>query len=496
MKQDIRTISHNITELVNNFVVAATSQVRSEGKPVYVSLVEAAPSDMSAYDVQHHIQSILEELSSRPEIKEISFPRTVEETDTAEKVGPLSLVVGCHPAYCKNLFDQGLEAEQGYMEPRRHLSIARKADVVENAIGYIQEESQDPVQDFTERLGFSMEELKNLGLFSPVFCPLRLDFVVEAADPATGRNQFASYKTFGQAMADWDEEQSLALYGETEYGTICLVRPDNSAERKVCLPLTTALLEAGLFDEDLPDALVDKLEQAMDLLSIHFPMETGLPSKLNQENAIGQTMYQSLHCFYGEILNMEPVFCTGFKPGEEEHLDQIRIERTVESNRRNLHVQKHILLRSQILLNKEDVLSEAAASWNLSEQTDRFPILAVSKNIQTGHIFMLPLEREVDPYDGTSKLRRWTQEYSIGGRAPVAGESLSTDGYEVFFFDSADLEGAVDQTIALMRPYVSEVRDRPEFSYPSLNDAIQAANNRLANTTSSPVPACKQPVRS
>lgn len=496
MKQDIRTISHNITELVNNFVIAATSQVRSEGKPAYVSLVEAAPPDMSAYDIQYHVQSILEELSLRPEIKEISFPRTAEETHIAEKTGPLSLVVGCHPAYCKNLFDQGLELEQGYIEPRRQLSLARQAELVENAVEYVQEEAQDPIQDLTERLGLSMEELRSLGVFSPGFCPLRLDFVAEAVDPTTGQNHLTSYKTIGQAMEDWNEEYSLALYGETEFGMICLVRPENNTERRVCLPLTTSLLEAGLFDEDLPDALAEKLKQTMDLLAMYFPMETGLPSKLNQENAIGQTMYQSLHCFYGEVLNMEPVLCTGFKPGEEEHLDQIRIERTAEDNRRNLHVQKHILLRSQILLNKEDVLSEAAASRNLPEQSDCYPILAVSKNIQTGHIFMLPLERDVDPYDGTSKLRRWTQEYSIDGRAPVAGENLSQDGYEVFFFDSTDLEGAVDQTIALMRPYVSEIRDRPECFYPTLDDAIQAANNRLTQAIASPDPERRQPVRS
>lgn len=458
MKQDIRTLSYNITELANNFVMAATSQVRSEGKPVYISLVDAAPPGMSAFDIHYHIQSILEELSSRPEIKDISFPRTEEETQATEQVGPLCLVVGCHPAYCKNLFDQGLEVEQGYMEPTRQLSIARKAELMENAIAYVQEESLDPIQDLTERLGFSMDELEIAGLFPLKYQPLRLDYVVESVDPVTGRNQLTSYATIGQAMADWDKAQSIRLYGETEFGTICLVRSANNSERKVCLPLTTGLLEAGLLAEDLPEGLVESLENALDLLSIYFPKEVGLPSKLNRENAIGQTMYFSQHCFYGEFLNMEPVLCTGFKPGEEEYLDQVRIQRTVEDNRRNVHELKHILLRSQILLNKEDVLSEVAASPNWSYETDRFPMLAVSKNMQTGHIFMLPLEREEDPYDGTSKLRRWTQEYSINGRAPVAGESLTKDGYQVFFFNINDLEQAVDKTIELMRPYVSEIQ--------------------------------------
>ena len=496
MKQDIRTISNNITELTNNVVIAATSQMRAEGKPVYVSLLEAAPPDMSAYDIHYHIQTILEELSSRPEINDISFPQTGEEKCVAEQIGPLSLMIGCNRAYCKNLFDQGRETEQGYIEPKRELSIARKAELVENAIAYVQDESHDPIQDLTERVGFSMEELGELDLFSKMYQPNQLTFVMETKDPFTNDAVFTSYKTIEQAMASWDNEHSLRLYGETEFGSICLVHPQDDTGRTVCLPLQTGLLEVGLLNEDLPEELIEKLNVALDLLSIHFPKEIGLPSKLNRENAIGQTMYCSQHCFYGEILNMEPVLCTGFRTGEQEHLDQIRVERETEDKRGNSHTLKHVLLRSQILLNKEDVLSEAAASRNLPADSDQLPILAVSKNIQTGHIFMLPLEREEDPYDGTTKLRRWNQEYSLNGRAPTAGESMTKDGYQVFFFDITDLDRAIDKTIELMRPYVSEVQLGPGHFEKRLAEAIQTANIRAAGVCAAPAPMSKESVHS
>lgn len=458
MKQDIKTLSNNITELVNRFVEIATSQIQAGGVPVHVSLMDAAPADMSEHDINQYIQFIVEELSSRPELTEISFPRTPEEIKIAEKTGPFTLVVGCDPRYCKNLFDIGLGEPLGYIAPEHRLSLARKAEITDNAILYVQETSQNVQEDLTERLGFSMDELNSMGLLIPEFQPLRIDYVITNTDPVTGNMQLASYATIEEALDGWAGGEDSQIYAETEFGSICLVKNHDVFGSQVCLSLPASLFEAGLLSEDLPDALLENLKMALNVLADHFPKEQGLPSKLTLENAIGQTMYYSEHCFYGEILNMEPVLCTGFKPGVEEHLDQIRIQREVADARGNLHELKHILLRSQILLNREDVMSEAVAAHNWINREGKFSMLGVSKNIETGHIFVIPLENQRDEFDGTSKLRRWALEYSIDGRAPMPGESLTKDGYQVFFFNIEDLDSAVDKTIELMRPHVSEIQ--------------------------------------
>lgn len=476
MKQDIKTLSNNITELVNRFVEIATSQVQAEGVPVHVSLMDAAPPDMSEYDINQYLQFIVEELSSRPELTEISFPRTQEEIRIAEGTGPFTLVVGCNPLYCKNLFDSGLEEAQGYMAPEHRLSLARKAEITDNAILYVQEEAENVQGDLTERLGFSMDELDTMGLLIPEFQPLRIDYVVANKDPMTGDSQLRSYETIEDALKGWTGSKYSQIYAETDFGAICLAKNYDVLGSQVCLSLPASLLEAGLLSEDLPDALLENLKAALDVLSVRFPREQGLPSKLTFENAIGQTMYFSEHCFYGEILNMEPVLCTGFKPGEEEYLDQIRIQREVTDYRGNPHELKHVLLRSQILLNREDIMSEAAAARNWVNRDEQFSMLGVSKNIKTGHIFVIPLEAELDEFDGTSKLRRWSLEYSIDNRAPMPGESLTKDGYQVFFFNIDDLDGAVDKTVELMRPYVSEIQSSRNVH--RLHDLVSGAMNQ------------------
>lgn len=155
MQEDLKTLAEQITALSNNFVAEAVRCARYGKSPAFISLPQVAPEGFPKELIERYIHIIQAELKLRPEIKRAHVPQTIEDFSERKAFDPLVLVTEIQPEYLRG------------KEPEKRISLSRLAEVGEQAVEYVREEAEDVVQDLTERLGLSMEEV---ALLDPSYC--------------------------------------------------------------------------------------------------------------------------------------------------------------------------------------------------------------------------------------------------------------------------------------------------------------------------------------
>ncbi len=184
MIRNLRELSEKVTELTNYFAAIAVARAHDGQVPAYISLFEAAPEGFPIHLMEHLTTMIQGELMARPEIRSIQL-LSVQEATKVNVPGRLIAAVECEPEY---LIDK---------PPETFLSMARMAEVGERAIEYVYEESEDVVQDLTERLGMSLHEVSVLDP-SYSFVALSANPSEHTSEPLTDKIQDAHLRVVPQ----------------------------------------------------------------------------------------------------------------------------------------------------------------------------------------------------------------------------------------------------------------------------------------------------------
>lgn len=439
MKEDLKTLSENITELVNNFVLDVTCKAVSPNESVVASLIQAAPASMNESYVEKYLNLILEEIRQRPEIKAIHLPHTVSEAGRIQHLaGKLGVVVQCQSDYCIG----------GGKGAAPKLSMSRMSEIGAKAVDYVREESLDYAQDMTERLGLSIEELY---LLEPELDPEQyIKYILEERDDTTGELFTHTFDTIETALARWSntENNPMCIYAETQFGEIPIVRQSWDGSEDITVPLDVALSQTDL--EDLPQALVQHLSSAIAVTSQIFPLEIGLPGRLDQHNAIGQMMYLTESTFYGELLNLQLAKCTGYNKKD----DTMRFVGRKQDYLGSQSPRQSIVKREDVILTEEEALSKATSELAWLNRSARYSKIVVTQDTESGNIIVEPLERSEDPWTGKVTLRHWHTEFPIDAAERGQGTSIINGKKISYIFDISDLASAISLTTSLMAPHI------------------------------------------
>lgn len=149
MIYDLKELSEHMTSLTDNFVTMAIAKERSGQSPAYISVLEALPEGFPSYLAERLPNIIHGELMARPELRNARL-LTFQEAVEMRSPSRVMFALECEPEYVMG------------RQPEKHLSLARMAELGAKAIEYVREESEDFVQDMTERLGLSLEEVSIL----------------------------------------------------------------------------------------------------------------------------------------------------------------------------------------------------------------------------------------------------------------------------------------------------------------------------------------------
>lgn len=211
MIDNLYELNQVIYDVVNRIVDISTQQTTTGN---WVISHDDVADIISEEDYLQYFDLIANELSGRDEVLDM---------DTSDH--QFDCVFGL--AYCPHYeWEEGDEKvfnctkeewEKNFRaQPICHpLSLNRLADIGENAIIAVQEWFDDGIDELTESLGMSMEELQQLGIYDPV--PDELDFTYEVLDPQ--KNRSAQFDNFDDAL------KAYQAIGSSELKTLNVLLP-------------------------------------------------------------------------------------------------------------------------------------------------------------------------------------------------------------------------------------------------------------------------------
>ena len=157
----LEELNNVVTDVANRIISLGTSKTSSGN---YVLRHDDVADLISEEDYLQYFDFILSELYGREEILDI---------DTPDHEFDCNFGLDYCPNYCWSPGDEEIfgcsesEWEQTFLAKpaQQRLSMTRLSEIGENGIAYVLETSDIALEDLTERLGMSMEELEKMGIY-------------------------------------------------------------------------------------------------------------------------------------------------------------------------------------------------------------------------------------------------------------------------------------------------------------------------------------------